>query len=545
MGVWLIVIVLGGLVVAAALAGRARGARRAEEAPPAGAAGAVPGEVDEDVQFTVYRPAALAPDRWYPLLAFAHRTAPVAGDGGVKVDPVAEVGRQAAAVLGADLPRFATAREESAAALPRGGDVTFVPVLPGCAVNPPSRTFAWTEPVHREEFRIRAPASAAGTTVRGHVAVYQGAALVAEVNVTLRVGGDEPGGPEPVAVDPVSARRFEKVFMSYSHRDTAVVELIEAVNILDVAYLRDCRLLRAGDDWTEQLDHLIAEADRFELFWSANAMESEQVAREWRYALALGRPGFVRPVYWEMPRPCSPERDLPPAELDRLHFQYLDFSAARRLQPAPGVAPPAPAGATPAARGRPVRLVAAGAAAAVAALLVAGGVSQLAQEPAGDDVASAPTTTPAAGLAPSGPPTQVAGDPALDALAAACGSDDLAACDDLWREAPQGSTYAAFASTCGGASRLEFAGTCTVAFDPGLDVLATACLDGDGHACTRLIAAAPPDTPYARLTGARPGTEAIDPTNQPNAPPPTRTDTGSAPTSIPSTTIPTRATVTP
>ena len=52
-------------------------------------------------------------------------------------------------------------------------------------------------------------------------------------------------------------------------------------------------------------------------------MTSDLVSNEWHYALALNRPGFIRPVYWERPRPVLPERNLPPPELDRLHFSYL------------------------------------------------------------------------------------------------------------------------------------------------------------------------------------------------------------------------------
>jgi hypothetical protein len=34
-----------------------------------------PRPADEDVQFTVYRPRAVVPERWYTLLAFAHLAA--------------------------------------------------------------------------------------------------------------------------------------------------------------------------------------------------------------------------------------------------------------------------------------------------------------------------------------------------------------------------------------------------------------------------------------------------------------------------------------
>ena len=34
-----------------------------------------PGRIDENVQFSVYRPAVMAPARWYSMLVFAHLAA--------------------------------------------------------------------------------------------------------------------------------------------------------------------------------------------------------------------------------------------------------------------------------------------------------------------------------------------------------------------------------------------------------------------------------------------------------------------------------------
>src|SRR5262249_43037494 len=66
---------------------------------------------------------------------------------------------------------------------------------------------------------------------------------------------------------------------------------------------------------------LMGEADVFQLFWSWHALESPCVRSEWEYALALRRPSFVRPVYWDDP---MPERgDLPPVALKALHFERI------------------------------------------------------------------------------------------------------------------------------------------------------------------------------------------------------------------------------
>ena len=79
--------------------------------------------------------------------------------------------------------------------------------------------------------------------------------------------------------------------------------------------------LRAGEVWDQRLLEIIKQADVFQLFWSWNALSSPLVREEWRQALALNRPHFVRPVYWEEPLP--EQAGLPPVELRRLHFQRV------------------------------------------------------------------------------------------------------------------------------------------------------------------------------------------------------------------------------
>src|ERR1043165_6529599 len=81
-------------------------------------------------------------------------------------------------------------------------------------------------------------------------------------------------------------------------------------------YVRDCIHLRAGEIWNDRLRELIDQADAFQLFWSSAAMHSLFVRQEYEHALALNRPSFVRPTYWEDPLPTAP--GLPPPSLQRL-----------------------------------------------------------------------------------------------------------------------------------------------------------------------------------------------------------------------------------
>lgn len=305
--------------------------------------------VDENVQFTIYRPKAMPPAKWHPLLAFAH-LAEKRDDEDDESDPIEEVQRQARQVLGDDADKFTDTTQDATAAIPAEGELTITPHLPGFDVNPKARTFLWTESVHREEFRIRAPASLDGQTVRGKVTVWLGSLIVAEVPLAIRVSagaGDSDAKPAPA-----KARPYRKIFASYSHRDAHVVdEVSRLARALGDEYIRDWVHLRTGQVWNDQLRTLIAEADIFQLFWSSNSMQSKFCREEWEYALSLGRPTFVRPTYWEDPLPRDEGAGLPPDELVRLHFQKIRVGT--EWSPPPKVAEAKPAEAKPDAASEP------------------------------------------------------------------------------------------------------------------------------------------------------------------------------------------------
>lgn len=197
--------------------------------------------------------------------------------------------------------------------VPREGEITLLPVVPGIEFNPARRTFCWLEDVHREEFSLRAAATADGTTARGRLMVYLGAILLAEIDLTIRVDSADHESAAATHFHADTKRPYRKIFASYSHRDVEIVRQYEAlVGSLGDRYLRDVRDLRAGEKWDLRLLGLIEKADIFQLFWSTNSMRSCFVRREWEHALALGRPNFIRPTYWENPLPESPADSLPP-----------------------------------------------------------------------------------------------------------------------------------------------------------------------------------------------------------------------------------------
>lgn len=308
---------------------RLPGLAAAETAP------AKPVRLDENVQFTVYRPRRVRPNEWYELLAFAHLADRRPDAPADQLDPLEQVRQQARTLLGPRADNYADPRADAGQAIPEAGELTFLPQVPGVEFNPERTTFRWLEDVHRQDFKLRAAPDLAGQTARGRLSVYLGAIIVAEVSLAIAVDWDAAPAAWP-AQPPVAepARSYRRIFASYSHQDTEVVEQFERLaRSLGDEYLRDVVSLRAGSAWDEGLLTLIDQADVFQLFWSSHSMRSPYVRREWEYALQLGRPNFVRPTYWEEPLPSMTEPVLPPSSLLALHFHHLT-----RLPAAPATA---------------------------------------------------------------------------------------------------------------------------------------------------------------------------------------------------------------
>ena len=281
--------------------------------------------LDEDVQFSVYRPGTIVPDQWYPMLVFAHLSKPREGPN--EPDPLEEVERQARHVLDKQFRDFQRLRQDSTAAVPHEGEITFVPSAQGIEFNPAHRTVRWLEDVHREEFRLRAPVSKDGQTLRGNIAVFLGAMLLADIALTIRVDSSFGTSVDTSLFDTAHARPYRRIFASYSHKDAEIVNQFEHyARAIGDRYLRDVANLRSGEVWNERLGQMIEHADVFQLFWSSNSMHSPFVKLEWQHALSLGKTGFVRPTYWEVPMPESLHEGLPPDELKQLHFQRIAVS---------------------------------------------------------------------------------------------------------------------------------------------------------------------------------------------------------------------------
>jgi TIR domain-containing protein len=279
--------------------------------PPAGSS-----LIDDNVKFTAYRPAILAPGKWRRMMVFMHLDDP---------SILAEIETRARQILGVDaygsviLGERDEHRDTMSTRFPPQAQsgITLVPEVPGIRFNPHRRSFTWTTGmrVHAESFFMHATRLLPDKLVSGRVSVFFGQLLLAEIGLDLRVTRDPVPTEEgwAKAVD----KRFRKVFVSYSSHDLEVVEAMEQIQAIGYEYLRKVVKMRSGEYRSERLLAMIPDADVFQLFWSRNAAQSVHVAKEWRQAVALHREGFVRPAYWEIPMPEAPD------PLRELRFCFL------------------------------------------------------------------------------------------------------------------------------------------------------------------------------------------------------------------------------
>jgi len=158
------------------------------------------------------------PEKWYPLLAFAHLSERRAGATDQDPDPIEEVHQQAERILSEQPARYETAKLDRAFSVPRKGALTFVPMIEGCEFNPPSQSILWQKDVHKVEFEMMASSAVDQRAVEGQVTIYLGSLILAEV--ALRINVDSQYSPQSEQQVSERADPYRKIFASYSHRDS-------------------------------------------------------------------------------------------------------------------------------------------------------------------------------------------------------------------------------------------------------------------------------------------------------------------------------------
>lgn len=125
----------------------------------------------------------------------------------------------------------------------------------------------------------------------------------------------------------IIAHKYNKVFISYAHKDEAKVKSFhEGLKLAGIEHFFDRAYLQTGDFFPQVIQDYINSADLFVLFWSENASKSEYVDKERRQALERAFPQ-VKPqqeaklsIY---PMSIEPRAELPSDMKDNYHFGEL------------------------------------------------------------------------------------------------------------------------------------------------------------------------------------------------------------------------------
>lgn len=275
-------------------------------------------KTDEDVWFTLYHPKDIKTECWYTMLVYTHLLS--------KAKDVELNSKKFTGELNYD-PR--EIRSKSAARLKRDTKIRIVPEAQGVEFNPPEQSFLWVEDVHCAYFRFRACSDLINQPCFGEITVYVDPLQIANIRFSMFIINPSIVSDDKFDITTMKtqSRMYRQLFASYSSLDINIVKACIAAfkAIGDEVYI-DYETLRSGENWKDKLLRCIDTADIFQLFWSENAKRSENVEKEWRYALKRAQDdannnkrsnAFIRPVYWERPLPEVP------SELSHIHFKFL------------------------------------------------------------------------------------------------------------------------------------------------------------------------------------------------------------------------------
>lgn len=122
----------------------------------------------------------------------------------------------------------------------------------------------------------------------------------------------------------IIAHKYNKVFISYAHKDEAKVKSFhEGLKLAGIEHFFDRAYLKTGDVFPQVIQDYIDSADLFVLFWSENAAQSDYVQKERSQALERAFPQ-VKPqqdaklsIY---PMSIEPRAELPSDMKENYHF---------------------------------------------------------------------------------------------------------------------------------------------------------------------------------------------------------------------------------
>jgi hypothetical protein len=275
-----------------------------------------------EAYFTAYYPRHAAAKTEYGFYVYAHL-----------LDALIESDIQAfSSHLGGRVPKAMLARRS--VKLDEGTLLTVMIHSDKLQFNPMGAMQVWKAPFVRFDFKFTADESLVDEIVEGRIAILLGMIEIASIDFKISVGESNPIAamnalPEKPSLSlPASESMppYQKIFVSYSRKDTIVAEHYRtAQTMLGNTIFMDVHSIRAGEDWDAALKRFITDADVFQLFWSEHSATSDHCRFEWEFALSQRCPDtrcrqFIRPTYWQKPMPIVPE------ELNHLHFAFVEVS---------------------------------------------------------------------------------------------------------------------------------------------------------------------------------------------------------------------------
>lgn len=202
--------------------------------------------------------------------------------------------------------------------------ITVIPKLQGCAFTPESINLEWKDSKRWVKFDVgittKQPKFRFDRPRCGRVNFFMNSVAIGEIGFQIFLEKDSKREIKEDTQTKIMGDPYRTIFASFAHKDKDAVDyVINSVgDILGDDYVGTMKL-KTGLNWRVKTREMIEEADIFQLFWSPNAKESEEVRKEWKIALKCKKPCFIRPVYWIKPLENYP----PPKKLEHIHFTYI------------------------------------------------------------------------------------------------------------------------------------------------------------------------------------------------------------------------------
>jgi hypothetical protein len=285
----------------------------------------------KEVLFTAYYPHKTHENFQYDLLLYAHS---------ILQSEFTDIKKDAQKFkdgLGGQIHAPKTAKQSTF--LKNGTPITVEPECSDVEFTPALLTKKWNGKWLRFNFQFEPTTALANETLFMRISIKVFGVEIAYIKLSIEVlerqiQHESPSSAakieNPIAsakwFDKQSARMYQKIFISYSRKDTEVVEAYRFAQLaIGNDIFMDTYSTRAGENWRAALATAIDSADVFQLFWSENSASSPSVREEWEYALKYKYPetkgeGFIRPVFWVLPMPAEP-----PNELKHLNFKYVSL----------------------------------------------------------------------------------------------------------------------------------------------------------------------------------------------------------------------------